>query len=55
MIIIREGTTSLLQDHIFFITYNEYNKTEKPMEETIKLKGNTIILKWLGFSSEDTL
>lgn len=24
-----EGTTSLLQHHIFSITYSEYNKTEK--------------------------
>jgi len=50
-----EEIKPLLQHHFIFIIYSECNKTEKSMEETIKHKGNTIKLMWLGFSSEETV
>jgi hypothetical protein len=54
MIILHEEEIKpLLQHHFIFIIYNECNKSEKSMEETIKQKGNSIKLMWLGFSSEE--
>ena len=55
IILHEEGISPLPQHHFIFIIYSEYNKTEISMEETIKHKGNTIKLNWLGFSSEETI
>jgi len=55
IILNEEGITPLLQHHFIFIIYSEGNKTEISMEETIKHEGNTIKLKWLGLSSEQTV